>query len=356
MLRFFAALAGQLRRLAGQGTDFAHVFRALLGGGRNLFHAGGGLLKRRGLLLGTVGQIHAAGRDLARGRRDGSRGLHDRAQGGLQAVLHAPHAFEQAADFTAMVVRHAARQVAIGHALAQRHGLVQGADHMRAEEAQRPDQQQRQQAQRHAPLAPQGAGERGVDIIHIEPGKDQPAPLRVIGRIADLRQGFVGARPRKAVLHIAAARLAFGIEVFEDRQAVHILDGAYVRAHQLGVRVHQQRIVITEHAHVAVIAVTQLRQAPRHILLGLRQRHALADALLAIAQDACRQVQHMTQFGLALGHHLGAALPGIPGAQHQNHRANGEYEPQQLPAQTGIFHSLSSLFSNLPNETFDGRM
>ncbi|KAG0924086.1 hypothetical protein G6F32_014046 [Rhizopus arrhizus] len=241
-----------------------------------------------------------------------------------------------------MVARHDAGQIAIGHAFAQRHRLVQRTDDMRTEKTQRGDQHQGQQAQRHGALAPQRAVKSGVHIVHIQAGEDQPPPVGVICRVTDLRQGLDLAGPRDTVLHNTPARLAPGVQVFKDRQAVDVFDGAHVRAHELGVGVDQQGVIVAEDAHIPVGAVAQLRQPPRHVALGVGQGHALADALLAVAQDAGGQVQDVAQFRLALGHHFGAALPRVPGAQNQNGGADGEHEPQQFPAQAGIFHWLSS--------------
>ncbi len=334
VLGFFAALARQLRRFARQRAHLLHVIGALPGGRGDLFDAGRGLLQCRRLLLGAVVQIHAARGDLARCGRDRTGGMDDAAHRHVQPLLHQRHGIEQPADFTAMMARDDARQIAMRHAFTDRHRFIERTNDVRPEEPQRRRQQQHQQQQRHAALAPQRGAERRVDVVHIKAREHHPAPFRVMGGIADLGQRRFRPRPREAVFDKTTARPAPLVEILEDRQAIAVLDRAHIGARELRIRMHQQRISVIEHADVAVRAIAQLREALRYIALGLFDGQPLLDgALLAIAHDTGRQVEHVAQFGLALGQHLGASFPGIPATQGQHRDPDRQHEPQQLPAQ-----------------------
>ncbi|MNT03757.1 hypothetical protein D3C72_1383070 [compost metagenome] len=240
------------------------------------------------------------------------------------------------------MARNVAGKVAISHALADGHRLVQRTQDVRAEKTQRGRKHQDQQRDRHAALPPQRAVEGRVNIVHVQTGEHQPAPFRLVGRVADLGQRIVGARPRKQVLDIAPARLALRVEVFKDGLPFAVLDRPHVRSHQPGVGMHKQGVVVAERADVAILPIAQLRQPARDIALGVRQRHALLHALLAVAHNPRGQVQDVAQLDLAFGHHLRAPLPRIPGPQSQHGRADGKHEPQQFPTQAGITHRLSS--------------
>src|SRR5690606_38351279 len=99
-----------------------------------LFHAGGRLLKRCGLLLGTGAEVGVADEDLARAKVDFLDPLADRRNGRGEALLHASQRCKLDAYLVLCTYFNALRQIAGGNTVKVCAGLTQWPQHNTIEE------------------------------------------------------------------------------------------------------------------------------------------------------------------------------------------------------------------------------
>ncbi|KAF1858517.1 hypothetical protein Lal_00015034 [Lupinus albus] len=123
-----AALRGDFRCGDRQLAGLARVVRVLAHGAGQFLDRAGRRAERAGLLFGARGQVHVAGRDFRRCRRDGVGAAADLGDDGDEAVVHVAQRAQQGARFAVAARVDLLGKVAAGHFLGQFHGLADRTD------------------------------------------------------------------------------------------------------------------------------------------------------------------------------------------------------------------------------------
>ena len=175
-LHGLTAIGGDACGLHGQLVGLLGVVHVLADGGVELLHRGGSLLQRAGLLLGAGAQVAAAQSNLGAGGGHAFGVLAHAVDHAREAAAHGGQRTQDARHFAQAALVNGLRQIALGHAVRSRNGLMyRGHDeavHVPEQGHNRQQHQRRHPAQGQEPVVllccGSGDGAGGAGVEHAE--------------------------------------------------------------------------------------------------------------------------------------------------------------------------------------------